>query len=66
VGDGEVIMVSSETNPLSKKNELFRKFIPDFFRRRDRCIRLQTIPVNATSYIFTWSGAPVFYCSKAE
>ena len=32
----EVIMVSSETNPLSKKNELFRKFIPDFFRHRDR------------------------------
>ena len=62
--DGEVIMVSDETNPLPKKNELFRTFIPDFFQHRDRGIRFQIIPVNATSYIFNYDGAPVFYCSK--
>lgn len=63
--DGQVIMVSDETNPLPKKNEDFRQFIPDFFQYRNRGVRFQIIPVNATSYIFTYGDAPVFYCSKS-
>ena len=57
-------MVSDATNPLPKKNELFRTYIPDLFQHRDRGIRFQIIPANAISYILTSDGAPVFDCSK--
>ncbi|MFX4314132.1 hypothetical protein F8O53_19755 [Enterobacter sp. 63] len=63
--DGSVILVSDETNPLPTRYETFRKYIPDFFQQRDRGLRLQITPVNALSYIFTYGGAPVFYCSKS-
>ncbi|ENF7816164.1 hypothetical protein ABR157_001927 [Enterobacter soli] len=63
--DGSVILVSDETNPLPTRYETFRKYIPDFFQQRDRGLRLQITPVNASSYIFTYGGAPVFYCSKS-
>ncbi|WP_213134226.1 hypothetical protein [Citrobacter sp. FP75] len=62
--DGQVIMVSDEANPLPKKDEFFRQFIPDFFQHRNRGVRFQITPVNAISYIFTYDDAPVFYCSK--
>ena len=63
--DGAVILVSDETNPLPTRYQKFRKDIPDFFQHRERGLRVQITPANAVSDIFTYGGAPVFYCSKS-
>jgi len=63
--EGSVIMVSSDTNELPKKDEPFRQFIPDFFHQRDNGIRVEIVPVNAASYLFSFGNSPAFYCSKS-
>lgn len=62
--EGRVIMVSSETNELPKKDELFRQHIPDFFHYRDRGISVEILPVNASGYLFSFGNSPAFYCAK--
>jgi hypothetical protein len=59
-----VIMVANETNELPKKYEAFRSTIPDFYHLRSRGLRVKITPANPSSYIFSYGGAPVFYCSK--
>lgn len=62
--DGRMIMVSSETNELPKVTLPFRFNIPDFFRHRERGLRMQVVPANSASYYFIYNNSPVFYCSK--
>ncbi|HDR2349918.1 TPA: hypothetical protein QCH58_001275 [Enterobacter asburiae] len=62
--EGRVIMVSRETNELPKKDELFRRHIPDFFHYRDHGISVEILPVNASGYLFTFGNSPAFYCAK--
>lgn len=62
--DGRMIMVSSETNALPKNNLPFRLNMPDFFQYRERGLRMQVVPANASSYYFIYSHSPVFYCTK--
>ncbi|MCU6669250.1 hypothetical protein M8013_10870 [Enterobacteriaceae bacterium H4N4] len=62
--DGRMIMVSSETNELPKVTLPFRVNIPDFFRHRERGLRMQVVPANSSSYYFIYNNSPVFYCSK--
>ncbi|MGL5599707.1 MAG: hypothetical protein ACRDD5_02255 [Silvania sp.] len=62
--EGRMIMVSSETNELPKVTLPFRLSIPDFFRHRERGIRLQIVPANSASYYFIYKNSPVFYCTK--
>jgi len=63
--EGNVIMVSSDTNELPKKDEPFRRFIPDFFHQRDRGIRVEIVRVNAASYLFSFGNSPALYCTKS-
>lgn len=63
--EDRVILVSSETNALPKKDEPFRHYIPDFFYYRDRGISLGIVPVNASGYLFSFGNSPAFYCSKS-
>jgi len=58
-------MVSSDTNELPKKDEPFRRFIPDFFHQRDRGIRVEIVRVNAASYLFSFGNSPALYCTKS-
>lgn len=62
--EGKVIMVSSDTNELPKKDEPFRRYIPDFFHHRDHGISVEIVPVNASSYLFSFGNSPAFYCTK--
>ncbi|MDI3361335.1 hypothetical protein QQF21_09875 [Lelliottia sp. V89_10] len=59
-----VIMVSSDTNERPKRSQAFRHNIPDFFQVRDRGLKMEIIPANASSYLFIYGNAPVFYCTK--
>ncbi|UWX94366.1 hypothetical protein N2K86_05305 [Enterobacter mori] len=61
---GRVILVSRDTNELPKKDEPFRRHIPDFFHYRDRGISVEIVPMNATSYLFSFDNSPLFYCTK--
>ncbi|MFY9997349.1 MAG: hypothetical protein WAK61_20455 [Leclercia sp.] len=62
--EGRMIMVSSETNELPKATLPFRLNIPDFFRHRERGLRLQIVPANSASAYFIYKNSPVFYCTK--
>lgn len=62
--EGEVILVSNETNVLPKKHLNYLAYVPDFFQHRERGIRLNILPANADSYFFTYSNSPVMYCTK--
>lgn len=62
--DERVILISSDTNELPKKDEAYRHYIPDFFHHRDRGLSLEIIPMNASSYLFRFGSSPVFYCTK--
>lgn len=63
--DKRVILISSDTNQLPKKDEAYRHNIPDFFRHRDRGISLEIVPINASSYLFLFGTSPAFYCTKS-
>lgn len=62
--DGKIIMISSDTNELPKKDPPFRRYIPDFFQHRDRGISVEMVQVNASSYLFSFGNSPAFYCTK--
>ncbi len=62
--EGKIIMVSGDTNERPKKDEAYRRNIPDFFHHRDRGISMEIVPVNASSYLFRFGNTPAFYCSK--
>lgn len=62
--EGEVILVSNETNILPKKYLTYRAYLPDFFQHRERGIRLNILPANADSYYFSYGNSPVMYCTK--
>lgn len=59
-----LILVSSDTNERPKRSQPFRHTIPDFFQNRDRGLKMEIIPANASSYLFIYGNAPVFYCTK--
>ena len=61
---GDIIMVSSDTSGRPKRNEAFRLDVPDFFRLRDRGLKVQITPANASSYFIIYRNAPVIYCAK--
>jgi len=58
------VMVSNETNQLPKREESLLAGIPDFYRLRDRGIRLGTVRANASSDLFLYGQAPFFYCTR--
>lgn len=62
--DGRVIMISSETNELPRKDFPFRNVIPDFYHLRERGVSFQVVPANDSSYYFLYAGSPVFYCIR--
>lgn len=62
--EGEMILVSNETNILPKKHLNYLAYVPDFFQHRERGIRLNIRPANADSYYFSYSDSPVMYCTK--
>lgn len=62
--NGEMVLISNETNELPKKAEAYRLTIPDFYHARDRGLRFQLTPANASSYFFIYANSPIFYCTK--
>lgn len=62
--NGEMVLISNETNELPKKTEAYRLTIPDFYHVRDRGLRFKLTPVNASSYFFIYANSPIFYCTK--
>lgn len=63
--DGNIIMISTQTNELPKKQLGYRLNIPDFFQHRERGISMQIAPANDNSYYFIYSHSPVLYCTKS-
>lgn len=61
---GSLILFSTETSERPKTNQAYRSTLPDFYHVRDRGLRLQMVPANASSYFFLYGNAPVFYCTK--
>lgn len=62
--NGEVVLISNETNELPKKDEAYRLTIPDFYHARDRGLRFKLTSANASSYFFIYANFPIFYCTK--
>lgn len=58
------VMVSNETNQLPKREKSLLAGIPDFYRLRDRGIRMRTVRASAASDIFLYGQAPFFYCRR--
>ncbi|TDN57285.1 hypothetical protein [Scandinavium goeteborgense] len=58
-----LIMVSNETNQMSKIPLPVLNNTPDFFTSRERGLRLQVIQKNPTGYLFLYMGTPALYCT---
>jgi len=62
--NGEIVLVSNETNERPKRPEAYRLPIPDFYHVRDRGLRFKLTHVNPSSYFFIYANSPIFYCTK--
>ncbi|SFD95546.1 hypothetical protein SAMN05216563_102263 [Phytobacter palmae] len=64
--NGQMIMVSNDTNELPKRAEPLLDHVPDFYHLRDRGISIDIVRANAESYYFVYGHTPVFYCTKSH
>lgn len=63
---GSLVLISNETNRIPKMPPPVLAHIPDFFSSRERGIRLQIVPKNASAYLFLYEGTPTLYCAITD
>jgi hypothetical protein len=61
--EGKIIMISSENSGMENVFSQYFPYTPDFFLYRERGISLEIKRENASSYLFSYDGTPLFYCT---
>ncbi|AYN28429.1 hypothetical protein D8682_16475 [Buttiauxella sp. 3AFRM03] len=64
--DDNIIMISTESSGVENLFGQYFPQTPDFFLYRERGISLQVERENASSYLFSYDGTPLFYCMQAK
>ncbi|MCS3603709.1 hypothetical protein M2371_002944 [Buttiauxella sp. BIGb0471] len=62
----KIIMISKENSGMENVFSHYFPYTPDFFLYRERGISLEVKRENASSYLFSYDGTPLFYCTLTK